>query len=382
MEQVCNSLSKLDHGNLLSTEFDAVETVDILQAEQWIEKLNGNVLCIVMDASEDTIEALNYCKELFDKKKTKLIVFVCVQDNQSPRIIQSKLSEFKQIAYHKQIVTFHDTETGGNIHKASVVALYHSVSKSESARRNDPQLMKSLGFNAQPAVCSKQQFSYLQRINGDGWQRVLQRLADKPVLSSTPAELKLSGREWNDLIGRTLAEPDANDYFVYNMIRLKFLGSSLDADLQIDLSPIAAATNKKSDEDSSPDGRADHMVNMTIENIPPRLLAPRPPSSSSIRTLLDYGCAEGSITAQLGKQLGLPPDCIFGADVRVIASEGFTFIPLQTETETKEKKEEEAAILPQLRDQSIDLITSAMVFHHVINIKAVLSELRRVIAPR
>jgi SAM-dependent methyltransferase len=95
--------------------------------------------------------------------------------------------------------------------------------------------------------------------------------------------------------------------------------------------------------------------------------------------MLDYGCAEGAITAALGKQLGLPPTRILGADVRTIPSLGFTFMPLAAEETVTPPAL--GTILPDLQDGSVDLITSAMVFHHVTHIEAVLLELRRVVSP-
>jgi hypothetical protein len=101
--------------------------------------------------------------------------------------------------------------------------------------------------------------------------------------------------------------------------------------------------------------------------------------------VLDYGCAEGAITAVLGSRLGLNSSQIFGADVRTIASDGFTFIPLAKEKEicaSGSDEETQIPVLPTLLDQSIDLITASMVFHHVIDVKKVLLELRRVISSR
>ena len=51
------------------------------------------------------------------------------------------------------------------------------------------------------------------------------------------------------------------------------------------------------------------MVKMTCQNIP---------VGCKINSLLDYGCAEGAITAELGRQLGLQPHQVFGADVRYL----------------------------------------------------------------
>ena len=85
-------------------------------------------------------------------------------------------------------------------------------------------------------------------------------------------------------------------------------------------------------------------MGLTVENIPPHLYPPNAsgPRGSQIvsagvnpiKLLLDYGCAEGSITAELGRQLNLTPQQVIGADVRVIASEGFTFLPLPAEEES------------------------------------------------
>jgi SAM-dependent methyltransferase len=116
------------------------------------------------------------------------------------------------------------------------------------------------------------------------------------------------------------------------------------------------------------------MVSRTLESIPARLrLQP-----GAIRRMLDYGCAEGAITAALGKQLGLTPDRILGADVRAIPSVGFSFLQLPPESASPPALR---AILPGILDQSVDLITAAMVFHHVTHVKAALLELRRIVSP-
>ncbi|KAJ1434468.1 S-adenosyl-L-methionine-dependent methyltransferase, partial [Ochromonadaceae sp. CCMP2298] len=107
----------------------------------------------------------------------------------------------------------------------------------------------------------------------------------------------------------------------------------------------------------------------------------------------DYGCAEGAITAALGKALGLPAKSIIGADVRTIPAEGFTFMPLAAEEPGAETDAGAGAgteragpapgtILPLLADASVDLVTTAMVLHHVTHARAVLLELRRVLSPR
>lgn len=128
------------------------------------------------------------------------------------------------------------------------------------------------------------------------------------------------------------------------------------------------------------DGRATHMMARTLDSIPEHLRqAASPAQPTGLRCMLDYGCAEGAITAALGKQLGLAPNRILGADVRAIPSLGFTFIPLPAEEAATPPPL--GTILPNIPNQSVDLITAAMVFHHVTHVKAALLELRRIVSP-
>ena len=70
-----------------------------------------------------------------------------------------------------------------------------------------------------------------------------------------------------------------------------------------------------------------------------------------------------AITAELGKQLHLPASRVYGADVRAIPADGFSFVQLPEES--PEQEPELGSILPHLKDSSIMLVTSAMVMHHV-----------------
>lgn len=96
-----------------------------------------------------------------------------------------------------------------------------------------------------------------------------------------------------------------------------------------------------------------------------------------IRSYLDYGCAEGSITDHVRKLVGVDVASAFGADVRSLDPTGFTFILLPKEDENPTSV---GTILPSLKSSSIDFITSAMVFHHVRHAEAALLELRRVVS--
>mgnify|MGYP006078768285 CR=1 FL=1 len=74
--------------------------------------------------------------------------------------------------------------------------------------------------------------------------------------------------------------------------------------------------------DEAEKGRAGFLVKMTLECVPQAIL-------SKVGAVLDYGCAEGALTAELGRALGLPSSRVMGADIRSIPAEGFTFCQLQ-----------------------------------------------------
>ena len=90
-------------------------------------------------------------------------------------------------------------------------------------------------------------------------------------------------------------DPHLDDYAIHITIRRFVLGSSLDMDLQISSShhnsstsqSVSAPDMKGSDSSGGGDGRASHMVAMTVENIPPHLYPPTQLSSSA-RTQLSY----------------------------------------------------------------------------------------------
>jgi SAM-dependent methyltransferase len=254
------------------------------------------------------------------------------------------------------------------------------------------------GSKGQPSVQSRGQFAYLWGLAEErerdlvvsvdsGKERVLQRLADHAITappsssssssSSAGAERKYTTGEWDKIVMECLAA-GLDDFGVYNAVREHTLGHSLQQDLQVQVSAAATgaapapAGNEGGGGGGGSDGRADFMVNMTLQCVPGR-------DQRSIRTVLDYGCAEGAITAELGRKLGLSADHVLGADVRSIPSAGFTFVPLSAEDSARPPALRE--ILPSVADGSVDLITSAMVFHHVTHVPDTLLELRRIISP-
>jgi hypothetical protein len=202
-----------------------------------------------------------------------------------------------------------------------------------------------IGFNNQPSVITKKQFHYLWNYNDKthdfGKVRVIRRLLDKSMIHN---KTTYSMYKWNKVIEDCLKQ-NLDDYAIYSEIRRICLGTSLYEDVIPENTEYTEyTTNTSIDVSMSSDERASYLVRKTIQCIPP---------TCAVEKVLDYGCAEGSITAELGYQLGLSSDCIYGADIRNIPSNGFTFILLPPETKE---------ILPSIANGSIDLITAAMVF--------------------
>ena len=106
-------------------------------------------------------------------------------------------------------------------------------------------------------------------------------------------------------------------------------------------------------------GRAVHRVNRFMELLEKLKNTPA--------NLLDVGCSEGNITAELGKALGLPPKSVFGCDIlpgSEISSTGFQY------KQSQENK------LPY-ENKKFDLVVCAMSMHHFRN-QEMFSELSRV----
>lgn len=287
----------------------------------------------------------------------------------------------------------------------------------------------------QPAKLSKH-----NNVVDCGKQRVLQRLADKDVLctsaaaaatattagavatSATTGEMiRMPTTYWNKLITNMLKK-GADDLAIYSMIRKITTGRALEQDLEVRIkeegeqdlevrieeerkegqavvakaavAAVAAAgelpsqqqaqlqpnTDNVENEEyaeaavSSAAGkeRAGFMVKMIHSCVPEKV-------KSRIGSVLDYGCAEGAITAALGKAFDLPSTRVYGADVRAIPAEGFTFLHLPAEVPGSPPAAE--TLLSGIKSSSIHLITCSMVLHHVMHPLAALQELRRVMRP-
>jgi len=92
------------------------------------------------------------------------------------------------------------------------------------------------------------------------------------------------------------------------------------------------------------------------------------PKGFSVGSMLDIGCAEGSITAAIGSALHLSPEDVHGVDIRDVGNaeaEGFTFHVY------------DGATLP-FESGSIDFVVALMTLHHIQEPSRVLSEAHRI----
>ena len=90
---------------------------------------------------------------------------------------------------------------------------------------------------------------------------------------------------------------------------------------------------------------------------------------NKMNSMLDYGCANGTITKELGKQLNIKK--IYGADIKELNNidKNFNFILLKNNN-----------LMPQIKNNSIDFINISMVLHHIENINETLNEFKRIIS--
>lgn len=384
--QICPRTSYASSGKtgsqlvVISDENDlsrAKRLLGILKAEEFSEITYLTTLSVQDESFLSNVVVLYNCSSssLISTSKTLL------KGTRVKLIIALKDSE---TCSEKDFTGLHSAGCGISCSEYQVLDGHHTIALFVTRGISLNTSEHTKGFNLQPSVQTMQQFRFLwskdlPQTPGYNWgkQRVLQRLADHSLFNSSA---KMSSEEWNALIQKILSQ-GGNDRDIYSIVREKALGRSLDADLAVKLqssdtfhaAPSRGGGGAGADDEGG-DGRALHMVNMTLECIPTSLQT----NPSPIKSVLDYGCAEGAITAEIGKALKLPPDRIYGADVRSIPSLGFTFLPLQAEKDNEIPAL--GSILPSLRDQSVDLITSAMVFHHVTHPAAILLELRRVIS--
>ena len=115
------------------------------------------------------------------------------------------------------------------------------------------------------------------------------------------------------------------------------------------------------------------------------------PKNTKINSLLDYGCASGTITKEIANKLNIPKKNIYGADIEDYNILRDRVID-ETDTINSEDGKEIARVsdfnfillnennyMPTIKNNSIDLITVSMVLHHVSDIETTLSEFKRIL---
>lgn len=368
-QQYCPRTSYATAGTAASTIFALVPPPAALAA-------HSELLGLLLASKEfEHVEACNSIDEIVAKVFNHVVLLFCPSASSLPAVQTMLLKQRSKLCIvissePAELTNLENTSSANHISMArSMHGAWEVLALFLSRDRQQASDLPLVAFNGQPSAQSRSQFKYLWKKGisfegGDGGrqeakQRVLQRLADKALAN----QQKLSQEDWDGIISKELTHGD--DWHVYSRIRQVVLGRGLDEDIAQPAAPAAAAHGHA--DEGEGDGRANHLVDLTIGCLP---------STLKVRRLLDYGCAEGAITAELGRRLGLKEDAIFGADVRAItANKGYTFLQLPAEHSGE-------SILPSLADGSVDLINAAMVFHHVTYIEAALQELRRKISPQ
>jgi SAM-dependent methyltransferase len=333
-----------------SGEFTKTEILSPSDLPKWLEKVAGHVI-ILFNVSDES--ALISAVDIVNSGKTNLIYVVLpTSAAQSLKIRLDSLTA--PVEYNQR-----------NFEQSELFSIFRRPVKAMQSEIN------LVSFNGQPSVQSLSQFKYLwskrsddsHAVKGstvaDAKMRVLQRLSDKELEVS---KCKWTFAQWDNFV-HTLVTSNNNDGFIYSQLRKAYLGKTLEEESE-SIGDVVCCAN----DTHEINGRDDFMAKLITECVPDRL-------AGRISTLLDYGCAEGGITSVVCNILNVPVEGRYGADVRNIKPSGFTFFQLPAE-------EENASILPDLPDSSVDVITASMVLHHVKNITAVLTELRRIVSPR
>lgn len=399
-EDIQTEWTRVIQGLIKQKEFDVTESL------QSIEELNsfnwmGHVMCIVGNVDKEVLPSF---LSLIDGHRSSLIFLLRKMrdedteddsdgdddsDDSDGEVRRRRKKE--QTRIQKSKVIYDSLGLTLEIWQIRVLRMNQSSMAVIAAASSSAASDTAKAFNGQPGVWTKQQFRYLwglldgfkptnetERIElEEGRLRVLQRIASKPLIDGTTWTMA----QWEEEIRKALVEKNAHDYGIYDLIRAKTLGKRLLESLRETATDpkrsasIASGSGGMGGTDDADEGRSEHLVDATMECIP---LAMRENPRHFVKCLLDYGCAEGAITANLGKRLQLSPDKILGADVRAINSREFTYVQLAAE-DPDAPPSTPGSILPTVKDKSVSVINCAMVFHHVIHTEAIIKELRRVI---
>ena len=366
-------------------EFNQIKTLrytDIDDESSIFNSVNNQVI-VAFNSDQDTLNKItnlvlshkttlvfgaNFLNPNHDKILYHTLKSVYNSDS-SLTILYDDFTPYTLITIHKNLSTNNDTS---NLSTITTI--------------NPEDLIGNYGH---PSVLSKQQFKYLwsDPTAIDGRRRVLQRLS-KQAIELNNKSYNIKPEYINEVIHNAVITKGYDDKYVYNLLRTIYKGKQL-----VNNAPATYTIPKnmlieiKPWDDENGDGRSDFMVKRLLECLPTSLsLSPSFTTAGAgaggkvnpIKTVLDYGCAEGAITSKLREQLKVPVEQCYGCDVRLLDSDGFTFLSLPKEDE---QPPEVGTILPQIPSSSVDLVTASMVFHHVKHLDAVILELRRVISP-
>lgn len=350
-----------------SKEFDSVKIIsDVINQSMW-ENVQGHVV-LFLNPNENSLQKLAGLVA----NQTTLLTFALFLKATMSSLELMKDSLEKSV---EKNTTFHQE----NFEENCLFICYRNATMKTKIVTSVHNVQSSIWHEGYSTVRSREQFRHLwmSKIGLEGKMRVLQRLADKKVIQNGK-QVERSEKFWDSFIKQKL-DAGCDDFHIYSAVRLEYMGTSLEHDLAISncTAPAVSESGPESKHTASPDGiiepdgRSDFLVNMTLKCIPIS-------HQTRIASLLDYGCAEGALTANLAKRLNISESVSYGADVRCIPAKGFTFVHIPSDEECRDGR----PLLPSLHDRSIDLVTASMVLHHVRHVDRTLSELRRLISPQ
>lgn len=365
-DEIFNLEKEIINNLLQDKEFDTVK-----KSNNW-KQVVGHVILFSFVSSNDQSShiLLQEVKDLILNKNSKVSFILYHEEDEE--VLSSFLSSFQEISSSSSKLINYN----GNNFKLMVF-----YSKSQFKVRPEPSPF-SLAFNKQPAVSTLNQFrfiwsrltpppgcpEYKQEDLQHYKTRVLFRIASHSLLDGS----KLSMSQWDSIISDILNR-GGDDYDIYSEIRYRVIGKTLRDEFEI-LLGLKEDDQVKVSQEEDEDKRSDSLVRMSFNAMPYKFKS-NPRNVNSNYTYLDYGCAEGSITEPLGKMLGVGK--ILGADVRSIVSNNFKFYLLPSENE--DEITIPSSILPDIPSNSVNIITSAMVFHHVTHAESALIELHRIL---
>ncbi|KAL9644809.1 hypothetical protein ABK040_012463 [Willaertia magna] len=209
-----------------------------------------------------------------------------------------------------------------------------------------------------PTVQSRGQMNYIwYHSHGDIKQRFIQILT-KSMLRKCHKQQSIVKDEIYDLMER-----ESDDKIIYDKLFDLFQNKIFKSREYLEKNPVNV-TKMSTDSSVDTTGRSNNRVNEIMKILPTDL---------KVKSFVDIGCSEGSITAVLGKRLELEKENIHGCDVRDIGktyTQDFTF-SLLNEKENK---------LPY-EDSSQSLVVALMSLHHIHNVEETIKEIYRILEP-